>query len=108
MTGIVDVTITGPDADWLAGHAHQLVADRLAACGNIVPVVRSIYRWEGAVEDEAEAYLILHTRAELVPAIIERTNATHPYDTVQVLATEVVAADPAYAAWVLDATDPSI
>lgn len=102
---IVDVSITGPDAAWLADHARRLVEERLAACGNIVPSIRSIYRWNDGVEDETEALLILHTRASLVDEVIARTNAAHPDDTVQILATEVVRADPAYERWVLESTD---
>lgn len=40
---LVSVSITGPDADWLAQHARNLVEHRLAACGNIIPTIRSIY-----------------------------------------------------------------
>lgn len=101
---IVSVSITGPDAEWLAEHAHLLVSERLAACGNIIPAVRSIYRWEDRVEDDTEGYLVLHTQAARVEAIIERTNQRHPYDTVQILATEVTMTDPAYRQWVLDET----
>jgi periplasmic divalent cation tolerance protein len=101
---IVDVSITGPDPDWLAEHTRQLVELRLAACGNIIPAIRSIYRWQNAIEDEAEAYVILHTRAEHVDEIVRRTNEAHPYDTVHILATEVVNADPAYHQWVVDET----
>jgi periplasmic divalent cation tolerance protein len=101
---IVDVTITAADADWLAEFTRRLVEDRLAACGNIVPAIRSIYRWEGAVEDDAEALVVLHTRRSLVAQIIERANAEHPYDTPQVMAVPVVAANPAYREWVLRET----
>ncbi|MGF1597033.1 MAG: divalent-cation tolerance protein CutA [Acidimicrobiales bacterium] len=101
---LVDVTITGPDPDWLAAHTRSLIEDRLVACGNLVPAVRSLYRWKGRIEDETEAYVVLHTQAANVGAIIERTNATHPYDTVHILATEVVRADPAYARWVVAET----
>jgi periplasmic divalent cation tolerance protein len=105
---ICDVTITADDAEWLAGWVRRLVEDRLAACGNIdVGRVRSIYRWEGAVEDGEEVRVTLHTRRSLVPAIIERANADHPYDTPQVLAVPVVAAHPGYHRWVLDSTDPA-
>jgi periplasmic divalent cation tolerance protein len=106
LTPIVDVSITGPDADWLAEHTRRLVEARLAACGNIIPAVRSIYRWEGAVEDEMEAAVVLHTRAEHVPAIIAVTNEAHPYETVHILAVEVAMADPAYHRWVLAETAP--
>jgi periplasmic divalent cation tolerance protein len=104
MTRIVDVSITGPDAGWLAAHTRRLLEDRLVACGNIFPAVRSLYRWRGEIEDDAEAYVVLHTTGEHVAAIIERTNAEHPYETVQILATEIVDADPAYRQWVIDET----
>ena len=108
MDEICDVTITADDAEWLAGWVRRLVEDRLAACGNIdVGRVRSIYRWEGVVEDGEEVRVTLHTRRSLVPAIIERADADHPYDTPQVLAVPVVAAHPGYHRWVLDSTDPA-
>jgi len=75
-----EVIITAEDADWLADHTRRLADDLLAACGQTIARVGSIYRWEGAVHDEGEARVALHTRQSLVPAIIERTNADHPYD----------------------------
>lgn len=104
MEEICDVTITAEDTDWLVSHTRQLVEEGLAACGNIVPGVRSVYRWEGAVEDDAEALVILHTRRVLVDRIIERTNREHPNEVVQILAVPVVQADPAYHRWVIDST----
>ena len=104
MPEIVDVSITGPDVEFLAAHARELVEARLAACGNIIPTIRSIYRWQGAIEDDGEALLILHTRREHVAEIIRRTNASHPYDTVHVLATPVLEGDGRYLAWVLAET----
>ena len=101
---IVDVTITGPDPDWLAEHTRSLVERRLAACGNIIPAIRSIYRWQGEIEDEPEAYVVLHTRAEHVQEIIRQTNEAHPYDTVHILATKVIQADIAYQAWIASET----
>ncbi|MGI9098174.1 MAG: divalent-cation tolerance protein CutA [Solirubrobacteraceae bacterium] len=104
MEQIADVSITAESADWLANFTRSIVNDRLAACGNIIPSIRSIYRWEGAVEDDNEALVILHTRQSLVPAIIERANRDHPYDTPQVLAVPVADANPAYRDWVLEST----
>jgi periplasmic divalent cation tolerance protein len=57
-----------------------------------------------AIEDDAEALVVLHTRQSLVPAIIERANREHPYDTPQVLAVPVIDASPAYRDWVLTST----
>ena len=69
---ICEVVITGPDAEWLAEFTRAIVADRLAACGQNIAHVRSIYRWQGAIEDASEARVALHTRRELVPAIVAR------------------------------------
>ncbi|MFC9660859.1 divalent-cation tolerance protein CutA [Nocardia sp. NPDC127606] len=102
---LVTVTITAESADWLAGFARSLVADRLAACGNIMPGIRSIYAWDGAIQDDAEALLLIHTRASSVGEIIRRADAEHPYDTPQVLAVPIVEAHEGYREWVVDQTD---
>jgi periplasmic divalent cation tolerance protein len=105
---IVDVTVTAPDVEWLAEFTRAIVGDRLAASGNIVPNVRSIYRWQGNIEDRGEALVVFHTRQSLVPQLIQRVNAEHPYDTQQVLALSVVDANPAYQQWVIHQTrEPS-
>lgn len=105
MDEICDVTITADSADWLVDFVRRLVDDRLVACGNIsVSPVRSIYRWEGEIEDAEEVAVVLHTRRSLVGRVIERTEAEHPYDTPQVLAIPVVAASVGYHQWVLDST----
>lgn len=101
---ICEVVITGPDVEQLATFTRGLVADRLAACGQIIPAVRSIYRWDGAVQDDGEARVGLHTRTALVAAIVARADAEHPYDVPCVIALPVIAANPAYLAWVLAET----
>lgn len=95
-----EVIITADDADWLAGFTRTLVEERLAACGHTIAVIRSIYRWNGAVQDDQEARVALHTRRALVPAIVDRTNQLHPYDVPCVIATPIVAGDPAYLRWI--------
>ncbi|MCP2281059.1 divalent-cation tolerance protein CutA [Nocardia amikacinitolerans] len=101
---IVAVTITAGDADWLTGFAKSLIERRLAACGNVVPSIRSVYRWEGEVQQDAEALLVLHTRRSLVESIVEVTNDEHPYDTPQVVALPIVSADSDYRQWVIEST----
>lgn len=104
MDELADVTITAEDSEWLTNVTRSLVVDGLAACGNIVPQVHSVYAWEGKVEDGAEALVILHTRRSLVPRIIERTNREHADDTPQILVLPIVDANPAYRDWLLDTT----
>ena len=70
---ICEVVITAPDEAWLLGFTRNLVRDQLVACGQHVMPVRSIYRWQGAVEESVETRVALHTRASLVPAVLERT-----------------------------------
>jgi periplasmic divalent cation tolerance protein len=101
---ICEVVITADDAEWLAGFTRRLVEDRLAACGHQIALIRSIYRWEGTIHDEPEARVALHTRASLVPRIVERADAEHPYDVPCVIALPVVDGNPAYVAWVLKET----
>jgi periplasmic divalent cation tolerance protein len=103
-TELVSVSITAGNADWLAGFVRSLVDDKLAACGNIYPI-RSIYRWEGKTEDDAETIVVLHTRRGRVAEIIERADREHDYDTPQVLAVPILEAHPGYAQWVLDSTE---
>jgi periplasmic divalent cation tolerance protein len=99
-----EVVITASDADWLAGFTRTLVEERLAACGQTVAAVRSIYRWNGAVHDEPEARVALHTRRALVPAIVERTRELHAYDVPCVIAFPLVAGNPDYLSWIATET----
>ena len=99
-----EVVVTGPDADWLAAFTRTLVEERLAACGHLLGAIRSVYRWDGAVHDESEARVALHTRRSLVPAIIARTAELHPYDVPCVIAMPLAAVSPAYLRWVVEET----
>jgi periplasmic divalent cation tolerance protein len=101
---ICEVIITADNADWLADFTRALVEDRLAACGQNITSIRSIYRWEGEVQDEPEARVALHTRASLVPTIVDRANQRHPYDVPCVIALPVTAGNHAYVQWVLAET----
>lgn len=102
---IVDVTITAPDADWLAEHCRSLIEHRLAASANIIPAIKSIYRWQGKIEEGSEAYAILHTRADHFEEIVRQTNLAHPYDTVHVLGHTILASDDRYNAWIRSETN---
>jgi periplasmic divalent cation tolerance protein len=102
---IVDVHITGPNTEWLTEFTRRLVSERLAACGTVTPGLRSLYRWKGEVQDEPEALVTLHTRASLVPALIERTDAEHPYELPGFRYISLQAS-ARYHQWVLDSTQP--
>jgi periplasmic divalent cation tolerance protein len=99
-----EVVVTAADADWLAGFTRTLVEERLAACGHHIAAIRSVYRWQGAVHDDAEARVALHTRRALVPAVVARTQELHPYDVPCVIALPLVGGDPAYLRWIAEET----
>ena len=100
MTTAVVVLVTAPTSDSAAEIARALVEEGLAACGNVVPAVRSIYRWAGEVQDEAEALLVLKTERRLVPALKERLPALHPYQVPELLVLGVEDGLAAYLEWI--------
>jgi periplasmic divalent cation tolerance protein len=94
------VFITTPTADVAAQIARALVEERLAACGNVVPGLRSIYRWEGEIHDDAEALLILKTTRARFEALRERALALHPYEVPEVIALPIEAGSAPYLEWI--------
>jgi periplasmic divalent cation tolerance protein len=100
MTDAVLVLVTAPSADKAAELARTLVEEQLAACGNVLPAVRSIYRWEGKVHDEPEALLFLKTRESLFEALRQRVVALHPYQVPEVLRLDVTAGHLPYLEWI--------
>jgi periplasmic divalent cation tolerance protein len=101
------VLCTAPTAEVAAGLARALVEARLAACGNVVPGLRSIYRWQGQVEDQPEALLILKTTRQRFPALRDELLRRHPYQVPEVLALPVEAASAAYLGWLAGSVGPA-
>lgn len=101
---LVVLTTLG-DADQARALVRTLVDARLVACGTVVPGVTSIYRWQGAVTEEAEVLVILKTRAERWEALRAALIAEHPHDVPEVLAIPVAAGHEPYLAWVASETE---
>ena len=104
MTDALVVLVTAPGAEEAARIARALVEERLAACGNVVPGLRSIYRWEGAVHEDAEALLVLKTTRERFEALRARVLALHPYEVPEVVALPVEAGSASYLEWIVRET----
>lgn len=102
----VEIVLTGPNEAFLADLAQELIDRRLAACMQISPGVRAVYRWEGAVEDETQARARLHTRACLVPTVTEAVRERHPDEVPCLLALPIVGGDEQYLDWIADETSP--
>lgn len=88
-----------PDDASARALAAQLVESRLAACVNVLSPCRSVYRWEGAVEDATEVPLVIKTTrtryAELERAIVD----AHPFEVPEIIALPVALGLPAYLDW---------
>jgi len=100
----IDVLVTCPDRATAETIARACIDERLAACANIGGEIASIYRWKGAIEQSAEIPLLLKTRASLFDRLSARVKALHPYEVPCIVATEFVALDSAYAAWLEEET----
>ena len=92
--------MTAPGADVAEKVVRSLLDERLVACGNIVPGAVSLYRWEGAVHRDEEVVVILKTVRRLVPRVLERARALHPYEVPELLVQEVADGNQAYLDWV--------
>jgi periplasmic divalent cation tolerance protein len=79
--------------------AHHLVELRLAACVNILPKARSIYRWQEKIEDTAEWVLLIKSRRDLFAALRAEIQKLHTYEVPEVIALHVVDGSEAYLAW---------
>ena len=93
--------VTAPDEETGRRIARALVEERLAACVNVLPGVRSIYRWKGAVEEASEVMLVAKTRAERAGLLAARVRALHPYELPEVVALPVTDGSRAYLRWVI-------
>ena len=105
---ICEVIITAASEDWLINFTRSLIEDRLVACGQHIAPIRSIYRWEGAIHDDREVRVALHTRTSLVQHIVDRTRQAHSYDVPCILAIPIESGNPDYIQWVISqTTEPS-
>lgn len=106
MTADVVLVLTTIGAETDAGAiARTLVDERLAACVNVLPPMRSTYRWKGAVEQEREQQLIIKTTADRVDALEARLRELHPYEVPEFLVLRVSDGSEPYLRWVQESVD---
>lgn len=101
----VIVLTTLPDADVAARLARLLVERRLAACVNVLAPCRSVYRWQGAVEEAQEVPLLIKTTEEAYAALESALRTHHPYELPEIVSVPVAHGLAAYLDWVAAATD---
>ena len=85
MSEISIVLVTAGSAEEAATIGRTLIEERLAACANIVPHIRSIYRWKGKIYDEQEFLIIIKTRTSLFEAVQKRVKELHSYEVPEII-----------------------
>ena len=98
--------LTAPDAEVAERLARGLLEERLAACVNLIPGIRSFYRWQGAVQDDAEILLVVKTRADRLEALASWVQDLHPYELPEILALPVIGGSQAYLDWIRTESSP--
>jgi len=106
VTEMLMVFTTFANAEDAARVVRVLVEERLIACGNLLPGARSLYRWEGKIQDQPEVVVLMKTRKQDWTALISRLHELHPYQTPECVAVRIAAGAPAYMAWLESALEP--
>ena len=101
---LVVILCTVPDEATAEKLAKGLVEERLAACVNAIPGVKSFYRWQGKIESDTEIQLVIKTRSEHFDKLAARISENHPYDVPEIVAIPTERVSEAYLAWAVDQT----
>jgi periplasmic divalent cation tolerance protein len=99
------IFITAPNEDEAARIARSLVEARLAACANIVRGIRSIYAWQGKIQDDSEVLMIVKTRKGLFNAVSDKVKELHSYDVPEIIALPIIEGAPDYLKWLKESTE---
>ena len=106
MTGCCQVT-TAVDQEGAAEElAAAIVAERLAACAQILGPVQSVYRWEGEVRRAREWLIVAKTTDARLSELTARIRALHRYEVPEIVALPIAAGNPAYLQWIVQETTP--
>jgi periplasmic divalent cation tolerance protein len=95
-------TTTVPDLETAERIARRLVEDRLAACVQIVQGIRSVYRWQGRVQEEPEVLLLVKTAETQIPRIESLLHQIHPYELPELLSAPITGGSVAYLRWLAE------
>jgi periplasmic divalent cation tolerance protein len=108
MSNTVQLTFcTCPDTTTAEALARSLVEARLAACVNIMPGLKSIYRWEEEIEQAEEVLLMIKTTEDRIAELVAHIGREHPYDVPEVIAHPISAGHDTYIDWVRKCTTRS-
>ncbi len=95
------VLVTLPDVDAACVMARRVVQEGLAACGNVIPGLISVYRWEGEVQEDSEALVVFKTTEEALPNLMRRVTELHTYEVPEFLALPITDGLDPYLRWIV-------
>ena len=96
------VMVTAPDIEVARKVAKAVLAERVAACANIVPQIESHYWWEGKLESATESLIVFKTTRQNLDSLEVIVLREHPYDTPEIVSTEIVRGNERYLGWIED------
>jgi periplasmic divalent cation tolerance protein len=102
MTDVSVVLVTAGKEEEAALLARKLVEEELAACVNIIPRIRSIYRWKNEIFDEEEYLLVMKIRSSVFPRLQARVRELHSYEVPEIIRCSISEGLPEYLRWILD------
>jgi len=98
------ILITAPDEDEAVKIGKTLVEERLAGCVNIIKGIRSIYFWQGKVEDEPEVLMIVKTKTDLFDELEKRVKSLHSYTVPEIIGIKIDKGSEGYLNWLTEVT----
>ena len=101
---LIVILCTVPDEATAEKMAKGLLEERLAACVNAIPSVKSFYRWQGKIETDNEIQLLIKTRSKRFDELAAWISANHPYEVPEVVAIPASQVSDAYLAWAVEQT----
>ena len=99
---------TCPNEDIAGTIAEKLVNRKLAACVNILPAIKSVYRWQGKIEKDTEVLLIIKTRKEVFGQLESLIRENHPYELPEIVAVTIDTGLQQYLNWIDESLDIKI
>ena len=98
------IYITAGSTEEAGAIATELVSKRLAACANIFENMRSLYWWEGKIQEDKEVVLIAKTKESLVPRLIEKVKSLHSYDCPCIVSLPITDGNKPFLDWIAEET----
>ncbi len=104
QTSAIIIFITASSSEEAQNIATALVEEKLVACVNIIPQIRSIYWWEGKVCQDDEVMLISKTKQSLFTPLMDLVKALHSYEVPEIIAFPISEGSPEYLSWIENVT----